>query len=158
MTLLPEIKKEDIPVVEEENEIMITHEGEDFRVNMRKVILNEMMESSDVLETIDTDSYLIAVFMFDETKINTLLRDNDDQKLVVGLIYIDNYDEALESIEEVRRSLLIALIDRKINKYFSSMEALVKKLDKDKYLVIFQKKFLNLSNYKGFGISKVFVN
>ena len=82
--------------------------------------------------------------MFDETKINTLLRDNDDQKLVVGLIYIDNYDEALESIEEVRRSLLIALIDRKINKYFSSMEALVKKLDKDKYLVIFQKKFLNL--------------
>lgn len=144
MTLLPEIKKEDIPVVEEENEIMITHEGEDFRVNMRKVILNEMMESSDVLETIDTDSYLIAVFMFDETKINTLLRDNDDQKLVVGLIYIDNYDEALESIEEVRRSLLIALIDRKINKYFSSMEALVKKLDKDKYLVIFQKKFLNL--------------
>lgn len=152
MTILPEIQKEDIPVVEAENEIMITHEGEDFRVSMRKVILNEMMESSDVLETIETESYLIAMFMFDETRINTLQRENDDQKLVVGLIYLDNYDEALESIEEVRRSLLVALIDRKINKYFSSMEALVKKLDKDKYLVVFQKKFLKLLVERKFDI------
>ena len=152
MTLLPEIQKEDIPTAEAETELMITHEGEDFRVSMRKVILTEMMESSDVLETIDTDSYLIAMFMFDETRINALQRENDDQKVVVGLIYIDNYDEALESIEEVRRSLLIALIDRKINKYFSSMEALVKKLDKDKYLVVFQKKFLKLLVERKFDI------
>lgn len=143
MTLLPEIHKEDIPVTESENEIMITHEECDFRVSMRKVLMNEMIESSDVLEAFDTDSYLIAVFLFDETKINILQRENDNQKLVVGLIYIDNYDEALESIEEVRRSLLIALIDRKINKYFSSMDALVKKLEKDKYFVVFQKMFLD---------------
>ena len=36
----------------------------------------------------------------------------NDQKLVAGLIYLDNYDEALESVEEVRRSLLTALIER----------------------------------------------
>ena len=152
MTLIPEIQKEDIPVNEAENEIMIMHDGEEFRVNMRKVVLNEMMDSSDVLETMETDSYLIAMFMFDETRINTLQRENDDQKLVVGLIYLDNYDEALESIEEVRRSLLVALIDRKINKYFSSMEALVKKLDKDKYLVVFQKRFLKLLIERRFDI------
>ena len=152
MTILPEIQKEDIPVATAENEIMISHDGEDFRVSMRKVVLTEMMDSSDVLETMDTDSYLIAMFMFDETKINMLQRENDDQKLVVGLIYLDNYDEALESIEEVRRSLLVALIDRKINKYFSSMEAIVKKLDKDKYLVVFQKKFLKLLVERRFDI------
>ena len=152
MTLIPEIQKEDIPAATEENEIMIMHDGEEFRVSMKKVRLNEMMDSSDVLETLETDSYLIALFLFDETKINTLQRENDDQKLVVGLIYIDNYDEALESIEEVRRSLLVALIDRKINKYFSSMEALVKKLEKDKYLVVFQKRFLNLLIERRFDI------
>ena len=32
------------------------------------------------------------------------------------LIYIDNYEEALESIEEVKRSLLVALVDRKVSK------------------------------------------
>ena len=143
MTLLPEIHKEDIPVTESENELMITHEDSDFRVSMHKVMMTEMMEASEVIESFDTESYLVAVFLFDETKINALQRENDDQKVVVGLIYIDNYDEALESIEEVRRSLLIALIDRKINKYFSSMDALVKKLEKDKYFVVFRKKYLN---------------
>lgn len=152
MSYFPEIHKENLPLVESENEIVISHEGADFRVSMRKVSMNEMMESSDVIENFDTDSYLIAVFFFDETKINTLQRENDNQKLAVGLIYIDNYEEALESIEEVRRSLLIALIDRKINKYFSSMEALVKKLEKDKYIVVFQKKFLNQLIDKRFDI------
>lgn len=152
MTLFPEIHKEDIPTTESENEIMITHEDNDFRVSMRKVMMNEMIEASEVLETFDSDSYLVAVFLFDETKINTLIRDNDNQKLVAGLIYIDNYDEALESIEEVRRSLLIALIDRKINKYFSSMDAIVKKLEKDKYFVVFQKQFLQELIEKRFDI------
>jgi len=152
MTILPEIQKDDIPSATGENEIMISHEGEEYRVSMRKVMLTEMMDSSDVLETLETDSYLIAMFMFDETRINLLQRENDEQKQVVGLIYLDNYDEALESIEEVRRSLLVALIDRKINKYFSSMEALVKKLEKDKYLIVFQKKFLNVLIDKKFDV------
>ena len=47
--------------------------------------------------------------------------------------------EALESVEEVRRSLLIALIDRKINKYIASLDGIAKKMEKDKYLVILRK-------------------
>ena len=58
----------------------------------------------------------------------------------VGMIYLDNYEEALESVEEVRRSLLIALIDRKVNKYIASLDGISKKLEKDKYLVIMRKK------------------
>jgi len=152
MSVIPEIHKEDIPVVETENEIVIEHNMQEFRVSMRKVMLTDMINSSEILEAMDTDSYLIAVFMFDETKINTLQRENDDQKQVVALIYIDNIDEALESIEEVRRSLLIALIDRKINKYFTTVNALVKKLEKDKYLVVMPKKSLRVLEEKKFDI------
>ena len=56
--------------------------------------------------------------------------------------YIDNYEEALEGVEEVRRPLLTALVDRKINKYFQNIDAIVKKLEKDKFLVVFQQKYL----------------
>ena len=35
-------------------------------------------------------------------------------------------------MEEVRRSLLIALIDRKITKYFTSFDGIVRKLEKGK--------------------------
>ncbi|MBO4903125.1 MAG: DHH family phosphoesterase [Lachnospiraceae bacterium] len=142
MSLLPDVHKESLPGIESETEMMTTHEESDFRVNMKKVDMHIALESSDLLDTVNLDSYLIAFFMFDETKINRLQRDIDDQQLATGLIYIDNYDEALDSVEDVRRSLLVALVDRKINKYFSASDALVKKLEKDKYLVTIQKRHL----------------
>ena len=43
-------------------------------------------------------------------------------------------------MEEVRRSLLVALIDRKVNKYVSALDGICKKLEKDKYMVILRKK------------------
>jgi len=57
-------------------------------------------------------------------------------------LYLDNYDEALESVEEVRRSLLTALIERKINKYISALDGIAKKIEKDKYLIILRKRSL----------------
>ena len=46
--------------------------------------------------------------LLSEIKLNTVsqrifVRENDDQSLAVGLIYLDNYEEALEGVEEVRR-------------------------------------------------------
>ena len=86
------------------------------------------------------NGYLIAVYLFDETALHIALQEVDDQSLSVGMIYLDNYEEALESVEEVRRSLLIALIDRKVNKYIAALDGISKKLEKDKYLVIMRKK------------------
>ena len=68
--------------------------------------------------------------------LNQAVAEVEDQKLVAGLIYIDNYDEVIESVEEVRQSLLIALIDRKINQYVARMDGIVKKLEKDRYFII----------------------
>ena len=139
--LLPELQRDDLPTKDFETETYMVHEERDYRISMRKVSMKDMVDSS-VVDTFDYDSYLIALFMFDETEINQYARKNDEQKLAAGLIYIDNYDEALESVEEVRRSLLVALIDRKINKYFSGIDGLVKKMEKDKYLLVMQKKWL----------------
>ena len=43
--------------------------------------------------------------MRDVTELNSYIRENEDQRLIAGLIYIDNYDEVMESVEEVRQSL-----------------------------------------------------
>lgn len=90
----------------------------------------------------DSNAKLFAVYLFDETEITECRRELHDERGVVGLIYIDNFDEALDSIDEVRRSLLMALVDRKINKYISGGNGIVKKLEKDKYLVVFRYKYL----------------
>ncbi len=96
--------------------------------------------------------YLIAMYLFDETEIKRLLKENSEQKMVAGLIYLDNYDDALQSVEDVRRSLLIALIDRKINKYFATYNGVVKKMEKDKYFVIIKQKYVSLLQSNKFSI------
>lgn len=81
--------------------------------------------------------------MFDDTELMQYKRLNEEQKLVVGLIYIDNYDDVLDSMDDVRKSLLLALIDRKIDKYISNHQGIMKKLEKDKYFIIIQQRYLN---------------
>ncbi|MBR4574410.1 MAG: DHH family phosphoesterase [Lachnospiraceae bacterium] len=142
-SLIPEITKEKLPKMEHETESVVSVNGRDFRASMNKVSLEALMEAPDAVETVDYDSYLIALYMFDVTEVNSLARQIEEEKMVCGLIYMDNYDEALESVDEARRSLVVALIDRQINKFFSKVDAIVKKLEKDKFLVVMKKKELD---------------
>ena len=93
----------------------------------------------ELLQIPEEEEYFIAVSLQDVTELNEYIRENEDQRLIAGLIYIDNYDEVMESVEEVRQSLLVALIDRKINKYFNDVDGIVKKMEKDKYFVVIKK-------------------
>ncbi|MBD5552273.1 MAG: DHH family phosphoesterase [Lachnospiraceae bacterium] len=141
-SLFPALTKDKLPGRNSETfmEMDINYESRDFHVRARKISLKEMAMNSDIVEAENYDGYLIAIYLYDETALKIALREIDDQSLAVGLIYLDNYEEALESVEEVRRSLLIALIDRKVNKYISALDGIAKKLEKDKYLVIMRKK------------------
>lgn len=138
--LFPVITKDKLPHEEPETHIDVEYEGMEFSARLKKISLKEMVENSDIIEAQDYDGYLIAMYLFDETALKIALRENDDQSLAVGMIYLDNYEEALESVEEVRRSLLIALIDRKVNKYIASLDGISKKIEKDKYFVVLRKK------------------
>lgn len=82
------------------------------------------------------------MYMFDETDVNKYIQKIRDERFVVGLVYIDNYEDALESVDDVRRSLFVGLVDKRVNKYFSAGAAIIRKMEKDKYLVVFRYKFL----------------
>ena len=140
-SLFPSITKDKLPGINEEDEVEfdVEYEAGNYIAKLKKISLKEMALNSDIIEAKGYDGYLIAMYLFDETALKIALKEVDDQSLAVGLIYLDNYEEALESVEEVRRSLLIALIDRKVNKYIAAMDGICKKLEKDKYLVIMRK-------------------
>lgn len=140
--LFPSITRDKLPDNEgvEEAQYELTYDSKEYIAKFKRISLKEMAENSVMIEADGYEGYLIAVYLFDETALHIALQEVDDQSLSVGLFYLDNYEEALESVEEVRRSLLIALIDRKINKYIAALDGIVKKLEKDKYLVVMRKK------------------
>ena len=141
-TLFPTLTLDRLPAEADEVSLEIEHYGSIYSVVLKKVSMKELGESTTVVDAAEYEGYLIAMYLFDTTALSIALQEVDDQSLALGMVYLDNYDEALESIEEVRRSLLIALIDRKVNKYISSLDGICKKLEKDKYLIILRKKAL----------------
>ncbi len=140
-SLFPSITKDKLPGVNEEDEVEfdVEYDSGNYIAKMKKISLKEMAENSDIIDAKGYEGYLIALYLFDETALKIALKEVDNQSLAVMLIYLDNYDEALESVEEVRRSLLIALIDRKVNKYIAALDGICRKLEKDKYFVIMRK-------------------
>ena len=140
--IFPTLTKEILRKTEEEASQHLMLDDRDFSVVMRRIYFDTMAEGSDIISMDANDEYLTAVYLFDETKLSHYIRENEEQRLVTGLVYIDNYDEALDSIEDVKRSLLVALIDRKVNKYFAEIDALVRKIEKDRYFVVFKNKYL----------------
>lgn len=138
-TLFPALTKELLQRSEAVESINMQVDDRYYRVAMKRLYFDSMMEENGIVQS---NEYLTALYLFDETELNRYQQENVDQQLVTGLVYIDNYDEALNSIEDVKRSLLVALIDRKVNKYFAEMDALVRKMEKDKYFVVFKNKYL----------------
>lgn len=139
-SIFKEIGQDKFPKEESESQLDVAYEGREFKAKMKRINLSGMLKNSDLVDEEAEKNYLLGFYLFDETALKIALRENDDQSLAVGLIYLDNYEEALEAVEDVRRSLLLALIDRKINKYISSVDGIVRKLEKDKYMVILRKK------------------
>lgn len=140
-TIFPAITRE-LLEKEEENSVQVTFEDKYYRASMSRIYFDEVIENSNVIEMENNEQYLTALYLFDETQLQHYIKENEEQRLVSALIYIDNYEEALESIEEVKRSLLVALVDRKVSKYFSERDSIVKKIEKDKYFVVFKHKYL----------------
>ena len=153
-TIFPEITSERLPVPEKQEiaEMSTSFGDRIYRVSMQLITMKDVVNEARILENVDTDINLVAMFFYDETELQEYIQKNEDDKLVVALAYLDNYEEALEGVEEVRRSLLIALIDRKITKYFSNFDGLVRKLERDKYFLIMRQSSLEVLKEQRFHI------
>lgn len=143
-TIFPQITRESF-ADEDENTILeyhVAYEDRSYRAQVQQISFKNIGNEAQLEGIEEYVQHLMAIYLFDETELNRYIKENKEQRFVAGLIYIDNYDEALESVEEVRQSLLVALIERKINKYISGFGGIVRRMEKDKYFIAIQEKNL----------------
>ena len=139
---IPELNKSIFPKNPDEKVLMdVYYEDKEYEAELRKISVEGFSEMEPLMEMPKEKEYFIAVYLKDVTNLNKALRENEEQRMVAGLIYIDNYDEVIDSVEEVRQSLLIALVDRKINKYIAKVDGIVKKLENVKYFIAIKKSY-----------------
>lgn len=143
--IFPEITQDILPEPGQgDTAVRISMEDRAYRAVMRQICAGGENTKNEevVMDQLIDDERIIVMFLYDETEMIELERIQEEEKLVVGLLYIDNYEETLSSIDEVQQSLLNALIERKINKYMQGIDAISKKLEKDKFMFVFKQKYL----------------
>lgn len=133
------ILEEDSP----KNPTITTEHGRSYEVLSKVVEVSEQRRSS---------KSIIMLYWMDQTKYMQMRERYNQEQVIVGILQIDNYDDVLQSTPENNRSLVAAAIDRKINIWAKDMEALIKKYSDDKYILIFENKYVQSIEEKKFDI------
>ncbi len=149
--LFPELHKRDFQGYDQHESVYVTKDTQTYRLDARNIPVTGPNVDNDLVKSV-AGSRISAIYLYDETRRIYCEQELEDEKMIAGLIYLDNYDEALVSVEEVRRTLLVALIDRKINRFFQNMDAIVRKTEKDKYFVVIKQKYIQALKEDKFGI------
>lgn len=74
-----------------------------------------------------------SLCFMDVSEIQKLKENLENEKTVVGLIYIDNYDEVIESVDDSAIPMLTAIVDRKLTAMIHEARGILKKTEKDRY-------------------------
>ena len=113
-----------------------------------KVYHNIIQDKKSVANEGDT----ITLYWINNTEYKNLYEEFTDKKLVVCLAYIDNYDEVRSKTPEEIRPLVFAEIDNIINSFAGTCNGISRKYENDKYLIIFEEKYLNQVKERRFNI------
>ncbi len=124
-----------------ENIVEVEHGDKMYRIETKDIDLGSVFEDDGIEH--DEGDVVIAMYLFDVTDLRKYEKYAIDQKLYAGLVYIDNYDEVMDSLEDVKHSILSALVDRKINMYLNNIDAIVKHIENDKYFFVFRQKYMD---------------
>jgi c-di-AMP phosphodiesterase-like protein len=139
---IPELNRSIFPKEAKDTVEMDVYYGDrEYKAELRQVSVEGFSDTGLLLHMPAEKEYFIAVHLQDVTELNRYIKENEEQRLIAGLIYIDNYDEVINSVEEVRQSLLMALVDRKINQYIARVDGIVKKMETDKYFIVLRKQY-----------------
>ena len=96
--------------------------------------LGERIYAADVRK-VESDAAFAALMLSDETEhLQTLIRLQDERN-VSGLCYVDNFEELLKSTETEQHSLLSAIIEQRITKYFQKFGGITCKTERDRFYV-----------------------
>ena len=65
-----------LPLPEEVRDFEVAYQDHDFRLNMRRVEIDELLDGSQIIDADKEKNYLIAAYLFDETELKTAISGN----------------------------------------------------------------------------------
>lgn len=84
-----------------------------------------------------------VLYFFDVTEKVEVKTKYEEEKTLFGHVYIDNYEEILNSTEETKRPMMLGVIERKLKTFAKELGGTIKKLERDRFLLVLSKNSLD---------------
>lgn len=95
---------------------------------------------------------VLTMTMLDVTKEQELAKRLDQSETVIGMLFLDNYEEVVDTLPDDRKPLLSAVVERKLTQFAIDANGVMRKLEKDRYIFLLSKGDLEALKEKKFDI------
>lgn len=86
------------------------------------------------------------------TKESSLKKMLEDTKVTVGTIFVDNYEETMQGLDEIKKAEISSKISKEIRTWVSENKGTLAQIEKDKYIVFIEKQYIDQMEEKSFEI------
>lgn len=104
------------------------------------------------LEDDNPQNSVIMLYWFDVTAYTKLKKHYDEEKPVLALINVDNFEDVMNETKEDKIPFVSSEIEKRINLWATRMNGIIKRYQNDKYIVLFESKFIENLEAKRFSI------
>ena len=139
--IIPEISVKDIDI-ESKKDMNINYEDRNYNVSYSVLDVSHTAQ--------EKPEYMTMLYFIDQTEYTELKQTYIEEKINIGFIYIDNYEELMEETDETSKFVMLAEVDKKLSRFSKVSKSIIKKTDRNKYMMIFDNK--NLEFIKKFQI------
>lgn len=127
-----------IPEFSVENCTKAFDSGNDYKISHNDKSYNIKITSSDLCNEKIYDKYY-AVYFYDCTELDNLKKLYNKKQFVSAAIMVDNYDEVMQDVSTPDRPKVSAAIEEALSVYAQSVNGIIKKYEKDRFLFYFSK-------------------
>jgi c-di-AMP phosphodiesterase-like protein len=86
--------------------------------------------------------YMLILYFIDETEKYKLLQENENKKICIGIIMVDNYEEVMQRVDAEQKTQLMAKVESSIYDWVNETNGILLKEDRDTYVYIFEQRNL----------------
>ncbi|MGO3170030.1 MAG: DHH family phosphoesterase [Bavariicoccus seileri] len=83
-----------------------------------------------------------AIYLVDTTRYSSIVKTYNDEKIVFGHIFIDNYDEISQSLNDRRKSNLNNFVTNQLTNWAKAHNIYLKRVDDDRFIAVLNRKRL----------------
>lgn len=149
----PSDEESSLDILTSEHLSLFVGDGREVKINGRwyRLTAREVVYAADTNDSsrkllqnaeIDSASKVNILYFTDITLFKSLQEEHKRSKPVVLIISVDNYDDSLGTNRESDKTFISVQIDRLLEEYFSAMNAVMRKITGDKFIVVVEERFV----------------